>query len=203
MQRAIYYINTLIQKLNYTSYCEIGYAHGGTFAEIECAKKIAVDPAPLSERPGDKIIKKTSDNYFETATDDFDIYFIDGDHSPDQVFKDVQNCLEFLSPRGVLILHDICPINEDDCHPRGCDEAYKAFLKIRTEIPDISAYILEEQTPDPCGYGIVFKQPQNMWHDILMVDKHYYMCKNKKKLMQPRNLNEIINLLKERNKKYE
>ena len=200
MKEAIEYINTLIKELNYTSYCEIGYARGDTFAEINCAKKIAIDPDPLFERAGDTILRQLSDAYFAETKDIFDIYFIDGDHTPAQVFKDIHNCFNFLSPRGVLVLHDVCPINAHDCNPRGCDEAYKAFLRIRAEHSDISAYIVEGKSgPDIHGYGIMFKQPQKVWNDPLMVYEHHYMHKNKQNLMQPRTIEQIVSLLKERN----
>ena len=63
----------------------------------------------------------TSDVFFENLKGDklkinsrtkFDVIFIDGLHISNQVDKDILNSLEFLSEKGVVILHDCNPPSE-------------------------------------------------------------------------------------------
>lgn len=48
----------------------------------------------------------SSDAYFEKCERQFDIIFVDGDHSYEQTKKDIVNAWKFLKPNGLLIGHD-------------------------------------------------------------------------------------------------
>jgi hypothetical protein len=56
----------------------------------------------------------TSDAFFEQGGPSdglkYDVIFIDGLHTAEQVTKDVRNAVLHLKPRGVIVMHD--------CHPR-------------------------------------------------------------------------------------
>lgn len=103
------YINKRIREGNYKSYLEIGVDKGGNFIKVVCDKKIGVDPKCLYEN----VIKKTSDAFFKSNQETFDIIFIDGLHTAEQVEKDIVNSMNCLSQGGVIILHDINPPTEE------------------------------------------------------------------------------------------
>ena len=50
--------------------------------------------------------KMTSDNFFNQNTSKFDFIYIDGDHSKDQVLKDLQNSWAVLNANGFLLVDD-------------------------------------------------------------------------------------------------
>ena len=50
--------------------------------------------------------KMTSDNFFQNNNKIFDLIFIDGDHSSDQVLRDINNAWSILNNGGFLILDD-------------------------------------------------------------------------------------------------
>ena len=69
-----------------------------------------------------QFIGKEDARFFEMASDDFfskekellfrrkiDVAFIDGLHSYRQALRDVVNCLEYLNPNGVIVIHDCNP----------------------------------------------------------------------------------------------
>lgn len=116
-------LNHIIRKNNYKSFLEIGYFKGWNFDNIQCEKKLAVDPQP-SKTPeqeqfqegkhpieGGAIMKMTSDNFFQFTDPDYkwDIIFIDGLHEAQQVLRDIENSLKHLSEGGTIVLHDMNP----------------------------------------------------------------------------------------------
>ena len=50
--------------------------------------------------------KMTSDNFFYQNTAKFDFVYVDGDHSKDQVLKDLQNSWSILNSNGFLLIDD-------------------------------------------------------------------------------------------------
>lgn len=109
-------INYYINKRNYQSYLEIGVLDGVSFNKINIENKIGVDPYPKCNFP--EIIKTTSDKFFEEISDDlkFDIIFIDGDHTYEQVIKDIYNSIKHLNDNGIIIMHDtICNYEHETC----------------------------------------------------------------------------------------
>jgi len=108
-------INSIINKRNLRMirYLEIGVAHGYTFQAIKSDFKIGVDPFPKSRIKKSlenyKIIPKTSDNFFESNEEKFDLIFIDGMHTFRQTYSDILNSLNCLAPGGVLLVDDVIP----------------------------------------------------------------------------------------------
>lgn len=122
-------INYLIQKNNYNSYLEIGLDHGENFININCKLKESVDPyfdknnSQGNFSYGDNIpeyIKKiltyrmTSDEFFAQNKNKYDIIFIDGHHTEEQVGKDIINALKVLNKNGKIVVHDCLPSKESD-----------------------------------------------------------------------------------------
>jgi hypothetical protein len=108
-------INFFIDQRNYKRYLEIGVDNEYyNFAHIECAYKIGVDPKPVTTFCG------TSDQFYETNQEEFDIIFIDGLHTEEQTLKDITNAFLHLSKGGIIILHDCMP--PDAWHQRELEE---------------------------------------------------------------------------------
>lgn len=110
------YINKRIKEGNYKSYLEIGVDRGNNFVRVVCENKIGVDPNCTYPHA----LKMTSDDFFEGLCKEpynkkikFDIIFIDGLHTAEQVEKDIINSMGSLNKGGVIILHDINPPTEE------------------------------------------------------------------------------------------
>lgn len=104
-------LNHLIKKYNLKTYLEIGVQWKENFNNIKLDEsyKYCVDPNPESE--ADFI--GTSDAYFEKDNTKFDLVFIDGDHTSEQVKKDFENAMSIVSDNGFIVLHDTVPRLEE------------------------------------------------------------------------------------------
>jgi predicted O-methyltransferase YrrM len=70
---------------------------------VPALRKTGVDP----QNGG--TIRKTSDEFFQENQSYFDVVFIDGLHTYEQVRNDVINSIKFLKPGGWIALHDLLP----------------------------------------------------------------------------------------------
>ena len=96
-------IEYLIKKNNYTNYLEIGCDQNQLFSKVIIDNKIGVDPVSGGN------IRKTSDDFFKENINKFDIVFIDGLHTYEQVKKDILNSVNFLNENGIILVHDCMP----------------------------------------------------------------------------------------------
>ena len=113
-------LNHLASKYQLKRYLEIGVQNPAqNFDKIQCEEKVSVDPDPKANAT----FRCTSD-YFFTSTEVknkmmknnepmFDLIFIDGLHTAEQVKKDFENALKILSPNGFIVLHDCNPLKEE------------------------------------------------------------------------------------------
>ncbi len=99
-------INVLCRAINAQSYLEIGCNTDVVFSNVDCPYKIGVDPACGGNR------RMTSDEFFFTNTEKFDVVFIDGLHYYEQVKKDYENAMRCLNPGGFIVFHDMLPLVE-------------------------------------------------------------------------------------------
>lgn len=119
-------LNHLVEKYNLQRYLEIGVQVPGlNFDKIKCAYKVGVDP----DADAHAAFCMTSDDFFDLAKNGsdtesgeyiglrplytFDLIFIDGLHTAEQVKKDFENALKILSPNGFIVLHDCNPLQEE------------------------------------------------------------------------------------------
>lgn len=127
------------------TYLEIGVRDvNGSFNHVTSCVKYAVDPAVQFDF--DSGYSLTSDAFFTDVVPTlkimFDVVFVDGLHTADQVDRDIQNALKYLAPGGFIVLHDCNPISE--WHAREAQEylltpavgiwngtTWKAFVKWR------------------------------------------------------------------------
>jgi hypothetical protein len=125
-------INFLTERFNRDiHYLEIGVRFPEhNFNKINAKYKYSVDPG-VENQENPVEFKLTSDAFFSEIKENkilnnqikFDVIFIDGLHLADQVEKDIENSLDFLSEDGFIILHDCNPPTE--FHAR---ESYNYFL---------------------------------------------------------------------------
>lgn len=153
-------INFLIQKNSYKSYLEIGISHGDNYEKINCAFKTGVEP-DCSNYKNDTVFCMTSNEFFEKhCHQKFDIIFIDGLHLEDQVDKDVENSLRFLSDNGTIVMHDCNPptihhareVYRDFSTPAGAKwngTVWRSIVKLRTTRDDLDICVVD--TDWGCG----------------------------------------------------
>lgn len=103
-------IKHLIKTYDLKSYCEIGTQNRSqNFDKIICETKYCVDIDPNAKAD----FTGSSDEFFKQNKEHYDIYFLDGLHTSEQVKKDFENALRVLSPNGFIILHDCNPLKEE------------------------------------------------------------------------------------------
>ena len=149
-------INELLQKINGNKYLEIGVFTGGNLRDIKCDYKVGVDPDVKSAAT----IIKTSDDFFKTNEEKFDVIFVDGLHHADQVYKDIVNSFNCLNYEGYIVVHDISPDNElIQRVPRETGEwtgdCWKAWTKLMKDNPHLNMFVVNTDH----GCGIIEKKP--------------------------------------------
>jgi hypothetical protein len=175
-------INALVKKYGYTSYLEVGTQDPTSnfdLINVEC--KVSIDPFPI----GEVTFVGTSDEYFESITDDvkFDIIFIDGLHHDEQVLKDIENSLNHLSENGTIVCHDCLPTTEDmqarDDHGREwTGDVWKAIAELRVETIDLDIKVVDTDY----GCGIIRRGtniPYEPINNNYKIYAYYNLHKNK------------------------
>lgn len=152
-------IQSLINKIDCQKYLEIGVWSGIVFDNIRCAYKVGVDPDVNSRAT----IFKTSDDFFKSNIEKFDVIFIDGLHHADQVLKDINNSLQCLNNNGYIICHDLdppCEIMQRVPRETGGwnGDCWKAWVTIRSQRSDLSMCVVDADF----GCGIITKGQQEL-----------------------------------------
>ena len=124
-------IKRIISQKNIKNYLEIGCDKDEVFSEIEVENKIGVDPNSGGTH------RMTSDSFFLINNKLFDLIFIDGLHTYEQVKKDIINSLNCLNKNGLILIHDCLPLNYyDQAVPRAQKkwngDVWKAITEFRT-----------------------------------------------------------------------
>jgi len=109
-------MNYLIREYELISYLEIGVAAGNTLNNVFCQTKDAVDPVKSVQEVN---YVMTSDEFFKQLPKDkmYDLIFIDGLHTYEQVKIDFDNSVKHLSPNGFIVMDDTCPYSEELTSP--------------------------------------------------------------------------------------
>jgi hypothetical protein len=170
-------VQAVIAHLKARTYLEIGVAQGINLVRVCAPTKIGVDPAsppPIVQWE----IQSGATNYFQMTSDEFfrnpprrlqsdgiDVAFIDGLHTYPQALADSENCLRYLNPGGVILLHDCNPPTETIATPAASwDDAarmklpewtglwtgdvWKAIAHLRSTRKDLRVCVLD------CDFGI-------------------------------------------------
>jgi intracellular sulfur oxidation DsrE/DsrF family protein len=166
------------------NYLEIGVKKGKLFLDVRARKKLAIDPVlKISAKRKwkhclrnifnifNEYYEMTSDHYFATQTSRLtrlkkvDVAFIDGQHTYQQSLTDVNNCLKYLSKKGVVLMHDCSPQSDvqacpaqsrehaDRISPDGkttewSGDVWKTIVNLRSSRPDLDVFVLN------CDHGI-------------------------------------------------
>ena len=151
-------LNAIIKKNNFTKFCEIGVQAGDCFRGVQCEYKVGVDPDTSSAAT----IHKTSDDFFATLEENFQIYWVDGLHEKSQVERDILNALNHLEDGGVVCCHDMLPTNFHMQEVPLTDQSewtgncWEAFVKLRTERDDLEMVVISTDW----GCGLIWKGKQ-------------------------------------------
>jgi len=186
-------INYFIKKTRAKKYLEIGVEGGTNFSRVECEYKIGVDPDINSKATH----IMTSDVFFKTNNEKFDVIFVDGLHHCDQAYKDILNSLNALTDGGYILCHDINPSDEISQRvPRmqasWTGDCWKALVKLRLETND-----LKIKTVLVCsGIGIISKGKPKKISTIINEDpfklEYEFLDKNRKELINLISLEEFL-----------
>jgi hypothetical protein len=162
------------------SYLELGVEHGDTFFPLRIPHKVGLDPhftftwkfraywtLRYPANATARLYRMTSDAFFARppARDRFDLIFIDGLHTAEQSFRDVQNSLELLAPQGVIVMHDCSPPNQAAAHPASSyahavslrlpgwtgawtGDVWKTICRLRATRSDLQVFVLD------CDFGL-------------------------------------------------
>lgn len=138
-------INHLIFKHNYVKYLEIGIFNGYTFKNVNCKIKHGVEPGKEGVIVSGVTHQMTSDQFFDTCNEKYDLIFIDGLHECSQVIKDFNNSLKHININGHILLHDCNPSDElSQQIPRASivwnGDVWKAFVLIKMINPHAFVY---------------------------------------------------------------
>ena len=155
-------IEYLIKKNNYKNYLEIGCDKNQLFSKVNINNKIGVDPVSGGN------VRKTSDDFFKENKSSFDIVFIDGLHTYEQVKRDILNSVNFLLDEGIILVHDCMPDSlGKQAVPRykmqWNGNVWKAIVDLRQQ-ENLEIYTCEIDQ----GIGIVRKKKNT---SILKLDK--------------------------------
>lgn len=152
-------LNLLIEAHGLHSYLEIGVQEpNNCLLKVNALKKVGVDPAvnhPL-------VYRKTSDEYFKIHHENFDLIFIDGLHTYEQVKRDFFNAFDCLTDKGFIMIHDTLPMREETTKvPRETrswhGHVYKFILELNKYAPFVTV-----NTDEGCTIvwkGEIIKRP--------------------------------------------
>jgi Methyltransferase domain len=164
-----------LRRFERPRYLEIGVHTGVLFTHVRARRKVGVDPAPAI--PGWKwwlhpntalrgsLVEATSDGYFAGVDPaaEFDVVFIDGEHSFEQSLRDVANALEHVSPEGVVLVHDVNPPTAASALPdpreaarlpggeSWCGDVWRTIVWLRATRRDLVVHTLDTDF----GVGVV------------------------------------------------
>lgn len=141
-------LNHLIKTYGFTSYLEIGVQNvDSNFKHVKAKVKKGVDPNLEAQ----DVVKKTSDQFFNSNTDKFDLIFIDGMHTAAQSMKDYRNAVGALNPGGLIAFHDTLPHNEEYTSPDWCGDVWRTAVALSNEVLVITI-------DDDHGVSVVFPE---------------------------------------------
>ena len=150
-------------------YLEIGVNVGVLFLHVRARRKVGVDPVPripawkrlahANTALRGELLPMTSDEYFASTGETFDVVFVDGLHTFEQSLRDVENALEHLGPDGVVLVHDCNPADAvaggPDPEATGTEgwngEVWKTIVHLRATRSDLDVSVLDTDF----GVGVV------------------------------------------------
>jgi hypothetical protein len=122
-----YIIEQLIVSCKYKSYLELGIYFGTTYMHlrkfVEIAHAVDIEGKDFVDK--DSFFHQTTDAFFASNINHYDIIFIDASHEFQQVKKDFENSMKVLNKNGIVVLHDTDPYSREYLLPNRCADCYK------------------------------------------------------------------------------
>ena len=134
-------------------YVEIGVAEGKTFTLVDARRKIAIDPDFKYDW---RSLAKENESYYEITSDEFfatndividGVVYVDGFHTYDQSLRDINNCIERMSDRSIILVDDCSPgleiearelsSGEDPFGTSWCGDVWKSIVHLRATRNDL------------------------------------------------------------------
>ncbi len=152
-------INNLGKKFGFTSYLEIssiitGHVYNKIDDNIFTTKSAiyyipeGVDPKICNRK--DISVQQNKYEYHHNRISDenikYDIVFVDPWHTYEQSLLDMETALKFVSPNGIIVIHDCCPYDKSLIGPykKGawCGQTYESFIDFRYAHKDIEIFCI-------------------------------------------------------------
>ncbi len=151
-------IQTFISELGAKSYLEIGTYRGETFFDVVAKHKVGIDPMAPRLFPVKGMTRNTSDKFFAENKETFDVILIDGLHYAEQANRDIENALQILNPKGVIIVADLLPPREHyqivppiEDIIQWTGDTWKTWVRLRETREDLSMFVVDVDL----GCGII------------------------------------------------
>jgi len=172
-------LQAILEKCKGTTYLEIGLGSGSPIMRLAARRKFGVDPVlPRLKRrlqchlrdlahgrrtfffgmPSDAFFNRHGAHFASTPVD---LAFVDGLHTAEQAFLDVEQCLRHLAPGGVVVMHDCNPPSAQAATPMPdlagqvdydwYGDVWKAVVRLRATRPDLAVFTLDCD----CGLAVV------------------------------------------------
>lgn len=125
------------------SYLELGIFNNVNFNSINCKNKFSVD------MNGNAMFTGTTDEYFDqlSASERFDIIFIDANHDYEYVIRDFNNAIKHAN-KWVLI-HDMIPKSAKFTQSKFCSDSFRVLQYLIKET-DFEIYTMNN------NFGLTF-----------------------------------------------
>lgn len=139
-------INAVIKASGARSYLEIGCQNrNNNFNHIECDLKVCVDIDPKANPD----VCMSSDDFFNQNNIDFDVIFVDADHSYLQAKRDIFNAIKWANK--FVFCHDTNPLDKKYTAPEWSGEVYKAII----DVSNLGNYDFVTFLEDPHGITMI------------------------------------------------
>lgn len=137
-------IYNIVKSVNCSTYLELGIYDGFNFDKISSIvdKSTAVDIKDVRTNKNSNFLLMSTDLFFEKNKENFDVIFIDANHSFESVKNDFINSLKILNEFGLIILHDTDPISEFYIQDGYCSDSYKIIDYIYENHKDLDLLTL-------------------------------------------------------------
>ena len=140
-------IEHLAKWIRPVNYLEIGVRHGTTYNLVKnyasTCYLVDLNFLDIDYSPNTIKYEMPSDDFFLSIERDlkFDMVFIDGDHSKEQVMKDFINVKDMVIEDGFVILHDTYPCDERMTLPDHSNNCWETMLEIKQKYSNEWEYI--------------------------------------------------------------
>ena len=178
-------LNILVERYGYQSFLEIGVKSGINMRTVLCDYKVGIDPDRNARGATHRMF---SDSFFAGNDEKFDLVFIDGDHSEEQVTKDVHNALRVLNRGGSIVMHDCNPPDEWSQRPasefkgkrgeRWNGTAWRSYMGLRASNSELNMCVVDCDE----GVGVIRKGlqelvelPEALSYDDLVANRVSYL----------------------------